>query len=78
MRFFSRLFSHTVIAFVDGSCVAIQGKVCSGVLRDLAGILVENGVPRAEIRIGGDGRIRFSKEIPPEVHQRLRNILVQI
>jgi hypothetical protein len=48
------------------------------VLRDLAGCLVENDVPRAEIRIGGDGRIRFSKEIPPEVHQRLRNILVQI
>ena len=78
MRFFSRLFAHTVIAFADGCCVVVQGKVGSAVLRDLAGCLEENDVPRAEVRIGGDGRIRFSKEIPPEVHQRLRNILVQI
>ena len=47
------------------------------ILSDLSGELTTAGVTRGEIWIQGDGRIRFSTEIPAELHQRLRNILVQ-
>ena len=78
MRFFSRLLATTVITFTDSRCAVVKGKVLAWILQDLAGFLVENGVSHAEITIGGNGRACFSKQIPPELHQRLRNILAQI
>lgn len=77
MKFLSRLLSITVIAFADGRCREVKGKVSGNQLRDVANCLTEAGVARSEIWIGGDGRIQFSPEIAPALHQRLRNILTQ-
>lgn len=78
MKWFSRLLSVTAIAFSNGRCEVLRGKMPGPILSDLADALAASGVSCGEIWIRGDGRVRFSLEIPPELHQRLRNILVQI
>lgn len=78
MNFLSRFLATTVITFTDFRCAAVKGKVESRILREVADCLREGRDAKAEIWIGGDGRARFSKRIPPELHQRLRNILARI
>jgi len=78
MKWFSRLLSVTAIAYADGRCEVLRGKVGRPVLTDLADELAAAGVGHCEIWIGGNCRIRFSAETPPELHQRLRNILMRI
>lgn len=78
MNWFSRMLSVTAISFGNGRCEALKGNVKRSILSDLSGELTASGVTRGELWIQGNGRIRFSAEIPPELHQRLRNILVQI
>ncbi len=78
MKWFSRLLSTTAISFSNGRCDVLRGKAGRFVLSDLADELAAAGVSCGEMWIGGDGRVRFSPEIPPALHQRLRNILVQI
>lgn len=78
MKWIFRLLSVTAIAFSNGRCEVLRGKMAGPILSDLADVLVASGVSRGEMWIRGDGRVRFSPEIPPELHQRLRNILVQI
>jgi hypothetical protein len=77
VHFLQRLLSSTAISFDGSSCVAVKGKVSSRMLRETAECLCENGLKRGEIWIRGDGKFRFSDDIPPELHQRLRNILTQ-
>lgn len=78
MHFLSRLFSTTAISFESGRCVAVRGKVAGAILRDLACCLGEAGIVKGEIWVAGNGRVSFSREIPAEIHQRLRNILAQM
>ncbi len=75
MKFLSRLLSVTAIAYADGRCVALRGKVERHRLEAMEGCLAEAGVARGEIWIAGDGRVTFSREIGAVLHQRLRNIL---
>ena len=75
MKFFSRLLSHTAIGIIDGSAKCLKGKVMNRTLSDVASVTSGSGVAKGEIWIGGDGRIRFSAEIPKELHQRLRNVI---
>lgn len=77
MKWFSRMLSVTALSFGDGRCEILKGKLGGRLLTEVAGELIASGVERAEIWIHGDGRIRFSDEIPSEAHQRLRNILMQ-
>lgn len=77
MKWFSRVLSVTAISFGSGRCEVLKGNVGRSILSDLSGELTTAGVTRGEMWIQGDGRIRFSNEIPAELHQRLRNILVQ-
>ena len=53
----------------------VRGKVERHRLDALDACLAEAGVPQGEIWIAGDGRVKFSREIGPLLHQRLRNIL---
>lgn len=78
MKWFSRLLSVTSIAFSQGRCEVLRGKMAGPILSDLTDVLAAAAVSCGEIWIGGDGRVRFSPEIPPELHQRLRNILMRI
>lgn len=78
MHLLSRLFSTTAVSFENGRCVAVRGKVAGAILRELAGCLGEAGIARGEIWVAGNGRVSFSREIPAEIHQRLRNILAQM
>jgi hypothetical protein len=78
MHFLSRLFSTTAISFEKGRCVAVKGKLPGSLLRDLADCLEEAGIARGEIWLAGNGRVSFSREIPGEIHQRLRNTLAQM
>ena len=75
MKFLSRLLSVTAITFAHGRCQVVRGKVERHRLEALGACLAEAGVGRAEIWIAGDGRVTFSREISPLLHQRLRNIL---
>lgn len=75
MRFFARLRSVTVIVIVEGKASASKGLVPRAVLEDLTVLCGDEGIGKAEIWIGGDGRRTFSGEIPPHLHQRLRNVL---
>lgn len=78
MRFLSRLLSTTAISYENGRCVAVRGKFPGAILRDLAGCLGEAGIATGEIWLAGNGRVSFSRDIPAEIHQRLRNILAQM
>lgn len=78
MRWFSRILSVTAISFEHGRCEVLKGNVRRSILSDLSGELTASGVTCGELWIQGNGRIQFSIEIPPELHQRLRNILVQV
>ena len=75
MKFLSRLLSVTAITFAHGRCQAVRGKMERHRLDALDACLAEAGVPQGEIWIAGDGRVTFSREIGPVLHQRLRNIL---
>lgn len=75
VKFLSRLLSVTAIAYANGQCVAVRGKVERHQLEAIEDCLADAGVKRGEIWIAGDGRGTFSREIGPMMHQRLRNIL---
>ena len=75
MKFLSRLLSATAIAYANGHCVAVRGKVERHRLEAIGDCLAEAQVPRGEIWIAGNGRVTFSREIGPMIQQRLRNIL---
>lgn len=71
------MLSVAAISVVEGRCELLRGKLDRRLLSELSDELARTKVIRGEIWINGDGRIRFSDEIPPELHQRLRNILMQ-
>ena len=71
------MLAVTAISFRGGHCELLKGKLDRRLLREIAEELVRSHVEGGEIWINGDGRMRFSDEIPPELHQRLRNILTQ-
>jgi hypothetical protein len=75
MSWISRWLWVSVIAVIDGRCGLAKGKLERRLLSAISDELARSGVTRGEIQIRGDGRVRFSMEIPPETHQRLRNIL---
>ena len=78
MKWISRFLSVTTISFSNGRCELLRGKTERSILSDLADELAAVGVEPCEMWIGGNRRVRFSDEIPPELHQRLRNILMRI
>ena len=60
---------------MDGSAKCLKGKVMARVLSDITSLTQQADVRKGEIWVSFDGKIRFSGEIPKELHQRLRNVL---
>lgn len=76
MKWISRALSALAIEIGPGFTRCLKGKMPSHVLTDLSMLLSQNGISAGEIWLDGTGRIRFSREIPTHLHQRLRNIIV--
>ena len=79
LRQFLRLFRSTVweVEFSGGVATVTKGKLKSCFTSDCAEVLAAEGIDNAEIRgaqAGAHIRLEFSNNIPPEIHQRFRNI----
>jgi hypothetical protein len=68
--------ASTLIRVRDGAVRVRRGMVKSDVKAQMAEILTEAGVSRGFIAVTPDNRVAFSRRIPPTVHQRLRNVLL--
>ena len=64
------------IRYRNGRCVCIFGKLPSWVLQQIEEILTEHEVVRAVIKQMQNGSFRFSRSIPQEIRQRMRNVIV--
>ena len=78
MKWFSRLFSVTVISITGSNITCKKGKITPGLIGDLQEIFSDLSISRAEIWIDGAGKVSFSTEIPSRYHQRLRNLLIGV
>lgn len=76
MKFLSRLSAITAIRFKEGRAVALKGKPMRSLLNDLSQLAEDSSLQKGEIWINALGKISFSKEIPPAVHQRIRNVIL--
>lgn len=76
MKWFHRLSADSTIRYQNGTATASNGKLMQWKLSALAEKLSNAGITDAEIWIKNGGPIKFSKEIPSDLHQGLRNIIV--
>lgn len=75
MKFVSRLFSVYAIRISGGSARCVKGRMQSRVLTDISILAAENDLREGEIWIDQVGKVSFSSEIPPAIHQRIRNVI---
>ena len=68
--------AETVVRFRAGKVSMKRGTLRSQVREDLAEVLAGADVAIGFICIGREGRVTFSRTIPPALHQRLRNVLL--
>jgi hypothetical protein len=66
----------TLIQIRSGIVRLERGSVSASVLEDIASILRESAVSEGYIAITSGNRVTFSRLIPAEIHQRLRNVLL--
>jgi len=65
-----------VIRIRGESLRVVRGGVRSHVVADLTAILLPAGITRGFIALNDNQRVIFSRHIPAELHQQLRNVLV--
>ena len=68
--------AETVVRFRAGKLSMKRGTLRTQVRDDLAEVLSGAGVTNGFICINAEGRVSFSRTIPSELHQRLRNVLL--
>src|SRR5688572_5774562 len=68
-------FAHTRIKITEGQMRVTRGELKANASEHLSAVLREAGVRSGSIAISSRHRIHFSK-IPPEIHQRIRNVLL--
>ena len=68
--------AETVVRFRAGSVSLTRGNLRGQVRDDLAEVLSAVGVANAFICVNRGRRVTFSRTIPSELHQRLRNVLL--
>jgi hypothetical protein len=68
--------ASTLIRISDGVIRVRRGRVRADAKEHIAEILESVGVSNAYIAITPGNWVAFSRSIPPTVHQRLRNVLL--
>lgn len=66
----------TVIRIASGRISLKRGQLRAQAREDLADVLSSAGIACGFIAMTGESRVHFSRNIPPELHQRLRNVLL--
>lgn len=68
--------AHTVLELQQGKLKALRGSVKTGTRHRAEDLLKGARVQRGRLSICPGPRVVFSSEIPPELHQQLRNVLL--
>ena len=76
MLWFLKLTSPLVLSVREGKVSLAKGRLPSSATKEVQGILADAAVASGTIHADGSGRFHFSRHIPEELHQRLRNVLV--
>lgn len=76
LGFLPPLHATTVVLIRDGRLVMKRGQLRGQVRDDVAEVLAGAGVRNGFIALTAGGRVHFSRSIPRELHQRLRNVLL--
>ncbi len=76
LRFIPPPSSPTMLLVKQGELHVRRGQVLPHARQSVAETLQDEGVSSGFIAISAASRLVFSRTIPPELHQRLRNILL--
>jgi hypothetical protein len=68
--------AKTIVRMRNGSLVFEKGRLPGNASEHVEAILLGAGVSEGYVAITPGQRIYFSRQIPPDVHQRLRNVLL--
>ena len=64
------------LRYRKGRCHLLFGALPSWARSGVADLLEENGISNAVIKLRKDGRFDFSRSVPEELKQRLRNLIL--
>lgn len=76
LGFIPPLNAKIIVRMCAGSLVFAKGRLQGNASEHVAAILREARVSDGFVAITSGRRVYFSRQIPPEVHQRLRNVLL--
>jgi hypothetical protein len=74
--FIPPLTTNTLIQIRSGAVRVEKGQLSARTLQHVTEILRESGVREGYIAITSARRVFFSRMIPSEIHQQLRNVLL--
>ena len=75
MRWLKNICASILIAYRGGKATCQKGKIMQWQLDALAELFYNENLTDTEIRVSSAGHTTFSANIPPSLHQRIRNIL---
>lgn len=75
-RFLPPLHAVALIRIRNGVPVVKKGEVRSDALEHVSQVLRDAGVTGGFIAVMSDNKMEFSRTVPPQIHQRLRNVLL--
>lgn len=75
MNWFLRLLAENTITLQQGQAHDRRNHLVQWKLATIAELLTNAGIHKADIWIATSSAITFSHNIPPELHQKLRNII---
>jgi hypothetical protein len=76
MLWFLKLTSPLVLVIREGKVSLAKGRLPGSATKEIQGIVSDAAVSSGTIHADGAGRFHFSRHVPEELHQQLRNVLV--
>jgi hypothetical protein len=70
------LTTNTLIQVSNGAVRVAKGQLSARTMQHVTEILRESGVREGYIAVTSARRVAFSRMIPPQIHQQLRNVLL--